>query len=130
MTARFAGLSMAKAKRVEKAEEKEGDYEFKVPDFDERAFVRREVASAKASFYVLGVGILAGILAVAATRLGGPDNWALGWLPIFASMAVLRPALQRLGVGEDVTAWKALAGSYFMAFFTGLSVWILGVNMI
>jgi hypothetical protein len=34
-----------------------------------------------------------------------------------------------MSFSEDVVAWKALAGSYFMLFFTGLSVWILGANV-
>lgn len=118
---------MSKSKREEKAEEKDGDYEFRLPDFDEKAFIRREVQSAKASFYILGVGVLAGILAVVLSFVG---PWQLGWLAIFGAMVGLRPLLQRFGFGEDVTAWKALFGSFFMLFFTALVVWIVGVNVV
>ena len=120
---------MPKSKRDEKATEKEGEYEFKLPEFDEKAFVRREVLSAKASFYTLAVGVLAGILAVAVNVLA-PDRWMLGWLPILGSMVALRPVLQRFGFGEESTSWKAIAGSSFMLFFTALSVWIVGVNVV
>lgn len=120
---------MAKGKREEKAEAKDGDYEFKLPVFDEKAFIRREVQGARASFYIIGAGVVAGILAVV-LNLVAPDNWALGWLPIFGTMAALRPVLQRVGFDENVTSWKALAGSFFMLFFTALSVWIVGVNVV
>ena len=117
------------SRREEKAAEKEGDYEFKLPDFDEKAFIRREVQSARASFYTIGVGVLAGVLAVV-LNLVAPERWMLGWLPVFGSMAALRPVLQRLGFGEEATSWKALAGSFFMLFFTALSIWIVGVNVV
>lgn len=121
---------MGKTRREEKVAEKDGDYEFKLPEFDERAFIRREVQSAKASFYTIGLGVLAGVLAVVVTVLAPANLWTLGWLPIFGSMAALRPALERFGFGPEVIAWKALAGSFFMLFFTGLSIWIVGVNIV
>lgn len=120
----------AKSKREEKAEAKDaqGDYEFKLPAFDEKVFIRREILGARASFYTLGVGLLAGVLAVVLYVL--PVPWQTGWLPILGSMVLIRPILQRLKFPEDVTTHKALIGSYFMLFFTGLAVWILGVNLV
>jgi hypothetical protein len=119
----------SKSKREETAvAAAEGDYEFKLPKFDERAFIRREVQSAKASFYTVGLGIAAGILAAGLYAL--PIAWQWGWLPILASLAVARPMLQKLGFGDEVVAWKAMFGSLFMLFFTGLAVWILGVNVL
>lgn len=115
---------MAKGKREEKAAAGD-DYEFKMPDFDEKAFIRREVASAKASFYTVGLGMAAGVLAVV-LNVAVPGSWQLGWIPIFGSMAALRPLLLRFGFADEIVAWKALAGSFFMLFFTGLSVWIAG----
>ena len=120
----------AKSKREEVADAKagaEGDYEFKLPHFDEQAFIRRELLSARASFYTLGVGLLAGVASVA-TYLA-PIPWYWGWLPIFAAIVGLRPLLARLKFPEEVWSWKALIGSYFMLFFTALAVWILGVNL-
>jgi hypothetical protein len=119
---------MAKSKREEKAEEKGDGYEFKLPEFDEKAFIRRELLSARASFYVLGLGTLAGVLATA--LYAAPIAWQWGWLPIVVGLVALRPILQALKFPEEVTSWKSLAGSFFMLFFTGLSVWILGVNVI
>jgi hypothetical protein len=126
---RFAAASMAKAKREEKASKKDDEgYEFKLPDFDEKAFIRREVESAKASFWTLGIGAAAGIAAYLLLVAG--LDWRLGWLPILASLAFLRPLLQKVGFSEESTQPKALLGSYFMLFFTALALWILGVNLV
>lgn len=118
----------AKSKREEAAEAKGEEYEFKLPHFDEKAFIRREKLSARASFFTLAVGLGAGVLAAATAAF--PVSWQWGWLPLLASVAILRPLLQRAKFPDDVTSWKAMIGNLFMLFFTGLAVWILGVNVL
>lgn len=118
---------MPKAKREERKEKDE--YEFVLPVFDETAFIRREVQNAKASFWTLGLGLGAGIVSVALYTMTDLPWWA-GWLPILGAMGLLRPLLEKVGFGEEVTKSKALIGSYFMLFFTGLAVWILGINLV
>lgn len=119
---------MGKSKREEQADEKDGDYEFKLPAFDEKGFIRREVLSAKASFWAVGMGALAGVVATALQAAG--LDWKFGWLPLVASVLAFQPLLKARGFPEDVTKPKAVFGSLFMVFFTGLSVWILGVNLV
>jgi hypothetical protein len=119
---------MGKSKRDEQAEEKDGDYQFQLPPFDEKAFIRREVASAKASFWAVGLGVLAGAAATGVQAAG--LDWKFGWLVLLASVALLQPLLKSRGFSEDVTKPKAIIGSLFMVFFTGLSMWILGVNLL
>lgn len=119
---------MAKAKREQIAEAKDDGYEFKLPEFNEQAFIRREILSARASFYTLGLGALTGV--VATGLYAAPLAWQWGWLPLVAGVVALRPVLQALKFPEEVLAWKSLIGSYFMLFFTGLSVWIIGVNVV
>ncbi|HEX2021419.1 MAG TPA: hypothetical protein VHH36_01795 [Candidatus Thermoplasmatota archaeon] len=114
------------AKKREEAEEK-GDYEFKLPPFDEKAFIRREIEAARASFWVVGVGVGAGLLAYGLFVAG--LDWKFGWLAILVGLIALRPVLTRAGFSEDVTKPKALIGNYFMIFFTALAVWVLGVNL-
>lgn len=122
----------AKSKREEKAvaagDAKEEGWEFKLPAFDEQAFIRREMLTARASFYTLGLGLAAGVLSVVLYLM--PVPWFYGWLPIFAAMVGVKPFLTRLKFPDEVTSWKAMFGSYFMIFFTALSVWILGVNVL
>jgi hypothetical protein len=125
---------MAKSKRDEKADEKEGDYEFKLPAFDDRAFIRREVLTARASFVMVGLGIAAGVVAglvwYVLPRPDAGSRWMLAWIPLVLSLFVLRPLLVRMKFPEDVTKMRALWGSYFMVFFTGLAVWILVLNVL
>lgn len=119
---------MAKSRREEKAEVKEGDYEFQLPDFDEKAFIRREVESARASFWAVGIGAFAGLVATGLQAAG--FDWKYGWLPLLLSLAALQPILKARGYSEDAVKPKALFGSFFMIFFTGLTVWVLGVNVV
>lgn len=123
---------MAKAKRDEmKDAAKSGgdDYEFKLPPFDEKAFIRREIQSAKASFWTVGLGIVAGIVSTVVWLI--PNTaWWYGWFPIVVAVGALRPLLLRLNFSEEIVAPKALIGSYFMLFFTGLSIWVLAVNFV
>ena len=119
---------MAKSKRDEKQEEKDSEYEFKLPSFDEKAFVRREVQSAKASFWTVGMGVLAGVLATVVWLFA--PQWWYGWIPLVLALVTLRPILQRMGFEGDLVAPKAMIGSYFMLFFTGLSIWVIAVNFV
>lgn len=107
---------------------KDEEYEFELPAFDEEAFVRREVQSARASFYTLGLGFAAGLIALALLASG--LNFLLGWIPILGAMAFLAPILKRAGFSDEVVAPKALVGGYFMLFFTALGIWIFGANFI
>jgi hypothetical protein len=125
---------MAKSKREEAADAKDDGYEFKLPAFDERAFIRREVLSARASFIMIAVGVAAGLIAALLWKaLGGPakgSTWLWAWIPLFASIAALRPVLVAMKFPEDVTKPRALLGSYFMVFLTGIAVWILLINFL
>lgn len=127
---------MAKPKREDfaAAAKGEGDYEFKLPAFDEKAFIRREILSARASFIMIAIGLVSGLAAaVMWFMLPRPDQggqWLLAWIPLFASVAALRPILVRMRFPEDVTKPRALLGSYFMVFLTGLAVWILVINFL
>lgn len=128
---RLAASEMAKGKREERAAEaasESGDYEFKLPTFDEKAFMRREIMQARASFWTVGIGTLVGLLAAVPPFVGFDFKW--GWLIIGVGMLSLAPILKRAGFGEEVVKPKALFGSYFMLFFTALSVWILVVNFV
>lgn len=105
----------------------EGEYAFPMPDFDEKAFMRREVEGAKISFWAGGAGLVAGLLAWLVGRFGG--DWRLGWLPVLVFMALLGPALKKLHFSDDQTTPKAMFGNWFLLFFTALSVWIVLVNV-
>ncbi|MHB8604727.1 MAG: hypothetical protein ACYDCK_05680 [Thermoplasmatota archaeon] len=114
------------------AEEKEGTYEFALPHFDEKAFMRREVEGARVTFYVVGIALAAGILArvleIAGAKLAPGGGWLIGWLPILIGLGALAPALRRIGFSAETTAPKAMFGNWFLMFFTALALWILVHN--
>jgi hypothetical protein len=120
---------MGKSKRDEIADGKDDGYEFKLPEFDEKAFVRREVLSARAAFVAVGIGAVAGVVSALVWFALPRAYWWLGFLPILGAAFGLRRVLAGLGYPEDVTAFRAAFGSMTMVFFTGLAVWILGVNL-
>lgn len=116
---------MAK-KREEKAPAKDEEYEFELPAFDEKAFMRREVQSARASFYSIGLGVAGGVIALGLLAAG--LDWKLGWIPILGAIGALAPLLKNRGFTDEIVAPKALIGSYFMIFFTSLGIWLFGAN--
>lgn len=110
----------------------EGDYTFALPDFDERSFMRREVSSARTTFVATGVAFVAGLLAwlfhLAGNAAGLP--WQIGFLPILAAIWAVPRVAVKFGAEVDPKDWKAMLGNGFLVFFTGLSVWILAMNVV
>lgn len=101
-------------------------YEFPMPKFDEKAFMRREVESARMSFIAVGLGVLAGVLARLADYATG--NFLTGWIPILALLVGLTPLFRRLGYSEENTTPKSMFGNWSLLFFTGLALWVVLYN--
>ncbi len=110
-----------KAEETEK--EAEGDDGFPMPEFDEKAFMRREMESARTTFWTIGLAVPLGVLAWAVSHFGG--SWLYGILPAIAGMIALKPLFQKIGFSDDATAWKGLLGNFSLLFFTVLSIMIL-----
>lgn len=113
----------AVSRKREEKEAKEGDYEFPMPKFDEKAFMRREVEAARMTFLAAGIGLGAGLLA-RLVDVVAPD-WKFGWLPILAAVLALQPLFRRLGYSEENTKPRVMFGNWTLVFFTGLAVWVL-----
>ncbi|MGQ0536659.1 MAG: hypothetical protein ACT4PT_11370 [Methanobacteriota archaeon] len=111
-------------RRTETTSEKEWD--FNVPEFDERAFIEREIGAAKITYIVVllgaGVGVLARLLAEFA------DAWKTGFLALLAGIALLPVILRAAGAPEAVKDKKGLAGNLFLLLFTWLAFWVLASN--
>ncbi|HEX2065337.1 MAG TPA: hypothetical protein VHI93_00855, partial [Candidatus Thermoplasmatota archaeon] len=88
-------------------EKKDGSgYEFVPPDFDEDAFVHREMVSFKTTSILFGWGVLAAAASWAAyVAVGGTD---LGWLIGLALCGAFGYALKFLfpRLGADVSHFK------------------------
>lgn len=122
---------MARKEKDATATPPEGDYTFALPDFDERSFMRREVSSARTTFVACGVAVVAGLVAwlfsLGADAAGLP--WQVGFVPIAAAIWAVPRVAVRFGSEVDPKDWKAMLGNGFLVFFTGLSVWILAMNV-
>jgi len=115
-------------KSSDEKQDGESDYTFVIPEFDEAAYREKDILSTRITFAVVAFGVVVGIIAWVLTILPGID-WRLGWLPLFAGTAALKPALQRFKFPEDSLNFRALWGSYFLLFFTALAIWVLLFNV-
>ncbi|HEX2065258.1 MAG TPA: hypothetical protein VHI93_00450 [Candidatus Thermoplasmatota archaeon] len=105
-------------------------YEFVPPDFDEDAFVHREMVSFKTTTILFVWGILAAAASWAAyVAVGGTD---LGWLIGLALCGAFGYALKFLfpRLGADVSHFKRKewVGTGFLFFFTWLSFFLVALN--
>lgn len=128
----MAKKSSGKRDKADRAADKDAkgsddEYEFHLPEFDEKAFMRRELESARSTFWTFGIAIPVGLLAWAVGAYGG--DWRLGWLPVIAGFAVLAPLLRKVGFSEESTSPKQMFGNWFLLFFTALVIWVIGVNV-
>lgn len=115
------------------AEGKDGKgegYEFVPPDFDEEAFIHRELVSFKTTAILFAWGIVAAaaswgaFLAVGASSSG----WFIG-LAICAAMGYsLKFIFPRLGADIAHFKRREWLGTGFLFFFTWLSFFILAIN--
>lgn len=119
---------MAK-RRKEKDEEEEKP--FKLPKFDEEAFLKRERRNIKATFISFLFGFLMAIICFGFWALMGKDTglrWELILLVAVVNAAFLRYILIRFGIDLTDFQRKNWFGSYATYFVTWLIVLIVLVN--
>jgi hypothetical protein len=106
------------------------DYEFIPPDFDEDAFIHREMVSFRTTAILFVWGIVAAAVSWAAfAAMGGArTGWLVGLLIVAAFGYGLRWLFPKLGA--DVAHFKRRdwLGTGFLFFFTWLSFFIIAVN--
>jgi hypothetical protein len=119
---------MAK-RRKEKDEEEEKP--FKLPKFDEEAFLKRERRNIKATFISFLFGFLMALICFAFWALMGSENafrWELVLLVAVADAAFLRYIFIRLGIDLSDFQRKNWFGSYATYFISWLIIFIVLVN--
>ena len=118
------------AKRRKEKDEEE-DKPFKVPKFDEKAFLKKERRNIKASFLSFLFGCLMALICFGFWALMGKEfglRWVLVLLVAFANAIFLRQIFLRLKVDLTDFGRKNWFGSYAIYFFTWLIVIIVLVN--
>ena len=118
---------MAK-RRKEKDEEEEKP--FKIPKFDEEAFLKREKRNIKATFISFLFGILMALICFGFWALMGKNDlrWPLVLLVAVANAAFLRVIFMRMNIDLTDFGRKNWFGSYAIYFITWLIVFIVLVN--
>lgn len=112
---------MAKKK---KKEEKEDKYEFKLPEFDEKEFLLKEIRDAKATFVAVLFGVIIAFLSLLLTMIKWEVAFAVGVLSTFG----LKFVLMAFHINTDDFEKKNWLGVGAAYFFTWLAVWVLLIN--
>lgn len=106
------------------------DYEFIPPDFDEDAFIHREIVSFRTTLILFVWGIVAAAVSWAA--FAALHGAAVGWLLGLAICAVCGYSLRWLypKLGADIAHFgkRDWLGTAFLFFFTWLAFFILAIN--
>ncbi len=122
------GASVAKDDKDESAK---GDYEFKLPDFDEDTFIHREIVSFKTTAILFGWGIVAAAVSWAAfTWLKGEtgNGWMLGLIICATFGFSLKWLYPKLGIDVAHFKRREWMGTGFLFFFTWLAFFMVAIN--
>ncbi len=111
---------MARKKRKKKE-----SFEFKVPEFDEVAFMKREVEGAKAAMITLGYAFAVALGSWALTLAGFAS---VGGLVGFVALYGLRYLYPLAGVDLSKFDWKLWAGNGAIHLFAWFAFWVLLLN--
>lgn len=117
---------MAK-KRRKGDKDKEAEYEFKPPEFDEKEFIKKELSDTRTVVFtvIYGVvlGVVAGLITIASRQLIGP-----AFLVVIAGMFSLRWIYPLVKIDTKAMKRRSWVGNIGTFFFTFLAIWILLMN--
>jgi len=119
------------AKRRKEKDEEDEDKPFKVPKFDEEAFLKRERRNIKATFLAFLFGILMAFVCFGFWALMGSGTslrWGLVFLVCIANIAFIRYIFIRLNLDLTDFTKKNWFTVIMVYFFTWLLVFIVLVN--
>ncbi|MCJ2554674.1 MAG: hypothetical protein LN410_00510 [Candidatus Thermoplasmatota archaeon] len=111
---------MARKKRKEKE-----PFAFKVPEFDEVAFLKREVEGAKAAMVTLGYAFAVALASWTLTLVGLAS---VGGLVGFVALYGLRYLYPFAGIDLSRFDWKLWAGNGAIHLFAWFAFWVLLLN--
>jgi hypothetical protein len=114
---------MARKKR--KVEEKEEEYEWVPPEFDEKAFLKKDIKGTRALIVTVAVCV---IFAIIGYFVSTSVHWALGFVILFAGIILLRYIYPFTGVERESLETKTMIGNFALFFLLFLGLWILFMN--
>jgi len=117
---------MAKKRKKDKAEKEE--YEFRPPDFDEKEFIKKELADTRTLIltvlYAIVFGVSAGVLMLASEELLGA-----AFMMGIAGIVSLKYVYPLMKVDTSTFQKKNWLGNTAVFFFTFLAIWVLVLNV-
>ena len=119
----FAGLMAKKKRIVEK--EKEVEYEFIPPDFDEREFILKDMFGTKITMVVFVLALVVGFCASCLDKIW---EWYGGLLLMFVVLFGLKQFLKMINLDPDLIETKSMIGNYLLFILLSLGIWILFIN--
>ncbi|MBU4189538.1 MAG: hypothetical protein KJ886_00885 [Candidatus Thermoplasmatota archaeon] len=104
---------------------KDEEHEFKLPEFDEKEYMEKEVEDAKFSFIVMGYSVLMGVVSFLLLTLSFEVAFAVGILAGFGLKFLPLP------FGMDITKFdkKKWLGNGIMYILTWLAVLMILCNL-
>jgi len=114
---------MARKKR--KVEEKEEEYEWVPPEFDEKAFLEKDIKGTRALIITV---ISCVIFTIIGYFVGTAVHWALGFVVVLVGIFLLRYIYPLSGVNREALDTKTMIGNYALFFLLFLGLWILFMN--
>ena len=114
---------------AKRRKEKEEEYKFKIPEFDEKEFVRKERRNAKVTFISFIFGVFIAIVSQVLWAGMSPSyRWPLIFLLGLSMMSILKYILIKLNIDTSDFGRKEWIGTFFTYFFTWLVALIILVN--
>lgn len=108
---------------------KEDEYEFEMPEFDEKKFIEKEKRKAKTYFIAFAFGIIMGIICrFAWVNISPGSRWILTFLLAISSLGFLAKIFQIFGVDISKFGRKEWLGSISFYILTWLAIFILAIN--
>lgn len=106
------------------------EYQFEVPDFDEDAFIHKEMVSFKTTSILFAWGVIAALISwgLWESMDGAKTGWYLGLLIVAAFGAALKWLYPRLKIDISHFGRREWLGTAFLLFFTWLAFFLLLTN--
>ncbi len=104
---------------------KDDEYEFKLPEFDEKEYMEKEMEDAKFSFIVLGYSVLIGVLSFFLLELSFEVAFAVGILAVFGLKFIPLP----FGIDPAIFDKKKWLGNGVMYILTWFAVIMILCNI-
>lgn len=111
--------------RKKRKDEKEEEYEWVPPEFDEKAFLLKDIVGTKALMFTAAMAIVFGIVSFA---VGVAINNYVGFLAYVAGAIALNYSYTLLKINRADIDKKTTIGNVALYFLLALGIWIILMN--